>query len=49
VALAPDYRSMLEKNNLLDQARQLAVSDSHAEIGSLVVTMLSKLLPPGNG
>lgn len=48
-ALAPDYRSMLEKNNLLDDARQLAVSDSQAEVGSLVVAMLSKLLPSGNG
>ncbi len=48
-ALAPDYRSMLENNNLLDDARQLAVSDSQAEVGSLVVAMLTKLLPPPKG
>jgi len=45
-ALAADYRSMLEKRNLLDDARRLAVSDSHLEIGTLVVTMLTRLLPP---
>ncbi len=43
---AADYRSMLEKKALLDDAKQLAISESHAEIGTLVVTMLSKLLGP---
>jgi len=40
------YLSRLEKANVLDHARRLAVSESYAEIGSLVVTMLNKLLPP---
>jgi len=43
---AADYQSMLEKKALLDDAKQLAISESHAEIGTLVVTMLSKLLGP---
>jgi hypothetical protein len=43
---AADYRSMLEQRKLLDDARQLAISESHAEIGTLVVTMLSRLLSP---
>ena len=40
------YLSRLEQANVLDHARRLAVSESYAEIGSLVVTMLNRLLPP---
>jgi hypothetical protein len=41
----PEYRSMLEQKDLLGHAKRLAVSDSYAEIGSLVMTMLNALLP----
>jgi hypothetical protein len=44
----PEYRSMLEQRNLLKLAERLAVSDSYAEIGSLVVTMLNTLLRQKN-
>jgi hypothetical protein len=40
-----DYRFMLEERKLLGKAKRLAVSESYAEIGSLIVTMLKELLP----
>jgi len=45
-AFSAPYLSRLEQANVLDHARRLAVSESYAEIGSLVVTMLNRLLPP---
>jgi SLOG-like protein len=45
---AADYRAMLEKQGLFEDARRLAISESHAEIGTLVITMLSKLLGAGS-
>jgi hypothetical protein len=41
------YRLMLESKGVLAEARRLALSESYAEIGSLIVMMLSKLLQPG--
>jgi SLOG-like protein len=46
---AADYRAMLEKQGLFEDARRLAISESHAEIGTLVITMLGKLLGAGSG
>jgi hypothetical protein len=45
---AADYRAKLETQKLFEDARRLAISESHAEVGTLVITMLSKLLDAGS-
>jgi len=45
-AFGTQYQTMLEEKKLLGDAKRLAVSESYAEIGSLVVTMLKELLRP---
>ncbi len=42
---AADYQAQLTAANLLDEAKRLAVSDSYTEIATLVMTMLTRLLP----
>jgi hypothetical protein len=45
VRFAAPYKAYLESRGLFDDARRLAVSESHSEIESLVLNMLCKLLP----
>jgi hypothetical protein len=46
---AAAYKSSLDAHGLFDDARRLAVSENYAEIGSLVLKMLGKLLPASDG
>jgi hypothetical protein len=45
VPLAAPYKARLDSKGLFDDARRLALSESHTEIGALVLKMLGALLP----
>lgn len=45
VRFAPAYKARLDSLGLFDDARRLALSESHTEIGALVLKMLGALLP----
>lgn len=48
-AFEATYTRMLSDKGLLDAARRLAISDTFAEIGALVVELLDALLPSDGG